>query len=68
MDPEGSGAPLELTPGRGSFARLDYATLVTAGVSWPYYKNRYTWPWFGNNHWIANQWLDQTDPGFGGRA
>jgi len=68
VDPEGSGAPLELKPDGGSFARLDYATLVTAGVSWPYYKNRYTWPWFGNNHWIANQWLDQTDPGFGGRA
>ena len=67
VKPDGSG-PLELKPDTAAFARLDYATLITAGVSWPYYKNRYTFPWFGNQHWAANQWLDQDDPSFQGRA
>ncbi len=67
VKPDGSG-PLELKPNTAAFARLDYATLITAGVSWPYYKNRYTWPWFGNDHWTANQWLDRDDPSFQGRA
>ena len=68
VDPSGSGEPLELTPETAAYARLDYATLITAGVSWPYYKNRYSFPWFGNNHWSANQWLDQDDPSYEGRA
>ena len=67
VKPDGSG-PLELKPDTAAYARLDFATLITAGVSWPYYKNRYTFPWFGNNHWIANQWLDEDDPSFQGRA
>ena len=67
VKPDGSG-PLELKPETAAFARLDYATLITASISWPYYKNSYTWPWFGNNHWIANQWLDQDDPSYEGRA
>ena len=67
VKPDGSG-PLALTPDTAAFARLDYATLITAGVFWPYYKNSYTFPWFGNNHWAANQWLDQDDPSFQGRA
>ncbi len=67
MKPDGSG-PLELTPDTAAFSRLDYATLVSAAVSWPYYKNRYTFPWFGNNHWLANAWLDENDPSFGGRG
>ncbi len=67
VKPDGSG-PLELKPNTAAFARLDYATLVIVGVSWPYYKNRYTFPWFGNNHWIANAWLDRDDPSFQGRA
>ena len=66
VKPDGSG-PLELKPDTAAFARLDYATLITLSVSWPYHKNNYTWPWFGNNHWIANQWLDQNDPTFEGR-
>ena len=68
MDPSGNGQPLELKPDTAAFARLDYGTLITAGVSWPYYKNRYTFPWFGNNHWTANAWLDRDDPSFSGRA
>jgi peptide/nickel transport system substrate-binding protein len=67
VKPDGSG-PLELKPDSAAFARLDYATLIGAGVSWPYYRNRYTFPWFGNNHWIANQWLDTSDPSYGGRS
>ncbi|MBI1885769.1 MAG: hypothetical protein HYS09_05590 [Chloroflexi bacterium] len=51
----------------GILARVDYASLITADLSWPYYKNRTTWPWFGNNHWLANVWLDKSDPTFQGR-
>ncbi len=54
-------------PGPAAFARLDYASLVTASISWPYFKNRITWPWFGNNHWAANIWFDRNDPSFQGR-
>ncbi|MEE8347706.1 MAG: ABC transporter substrate-binding protein, partial [Dehalococcoidia bacterium] len=66
VKPDGSG-PLELKPDTAAFARLDYGTLIGTGVSWPYFKNRYTFPWFGNNHWTANQWLDRDDPSFQGR-
>ncbi len=68
VNPDGSGAPLELKPDTAAFARLDYATLNTPSVSWPYYKNRYTFPWFGNQHWASNVWLDQDDPSYEGRA
>ena len=67
VKPDGSG-PLDLKPNTAAFARLDYATLIAATVAWPYFKNRYTAPWFGNNHWIANEWLDRDDPSFAGRA
>jgi ABC-type transport system substrate-binding protein len=67
VKPDGSG-PLDLKPDTAAFARLDYATLVTAGIAWPYYKNRYAFPWFGNNHWFANQWLDRNDPSISGRG
>ncbi len=67
VKPDGSG-PMELKPNTAAFARLDYATLVGAAVSWPFFKNRYTFPWFGNNQWIANQWMDTNDPSYGGRA
>jgi peptide/nickel transport system substrate-binding protein len=67
VKPDGSG-PLDLKPNTAAFSRLDYGTLIGAGVSWPYYKNRYEWPWFGNNEWIANQWLDTSDPSYGGRT
>jgi len=67
MKPDGSGPAENLAPTSAAHARLDYATLVTAGVSWPYYRNRTGWPWFGNNHWGANQWLDKDDPSYSGR-
>lgn len=68
VDPAGSGEPLELKPDSSALARLDYATLINSAVSWPYYRNRYSFPWFGNNHWTANQWLDRNDPSYQGRA
>ncbi|MDO8614006.1 MAG: ABC transporter substrate-binding protein [Dehalococcoidia bacterium] len=67
MKPDGSGPAETLATTSAAHARLDYATLVTAGVSWPYYRNRYGWPWFGNNHWGANVWLDRDDPSYEGR-
>jgi ABC-type transport system substrate-binding protein len=47
--------------------RLEYATPSGGGISWPYYKNRTSWPWFGNTFWIANAWLDKNDPSYQGR-
>jgi len=67
MKPDGSG-PLELKPTTAAYARLDYATLIIAYVSWPYLMNRMTFPWFGNNHWIANYWLNREDKSWKGRA
>jgi ABC-type transport system substrate-binding protein len=67
VKPDGSG-PLDLKPDTAAFARLDYATLIMATVAWPYYKNHYTFPWFGNNEWISNMWLDTSDSFYGGRA
>ncbi len=50
------------------YARLDYAAFITSGVSWPYYKNRVTFPMiFGNSQWYANVWLDRDDPSYEGR-
>ncbi|HEU4760525.1 MAG TPA: hypothetical protein VFT91_11180, partial [Dehalococcoidia bacterium] len=51
-----------------SYVRLDYATLIGAGVSWPYFKNRVSFPWFGNSYWNANVWLDKNDASYQGRA
>jgi|FLYL01.1.fsa_nt_gi ABC-type transport system substrate-binding protein len=48
-------------------ARLDYACPGGGAVSWPYYKNRTSWPWFGNQYWVANVWFDKNDPSFAGR-
>ncbi len=51
-----------------AYARLDYAAFITSGVSWPYLKNRVTFPMiFGNSHWNANVWLDRDDPSYEGR-
>lgn len=51
----------------GAYAALPYATLVQASVSWPYYKNRVSFPWFGNSYWLANVWLDRNDAAYVGR-
>ncbi len=47
--------------------RLDYATPGGGGVSWPYFKNRTSWPWFGNQYWVSQAWFDKNDPSFQGR-
>jgi peptide/nickel transport system substrate-binding protein len=52
---------------RGAHARSDYATPRTASVSWPYFKNRVTFPWFGSSYWSANVWLDKNDESYRGR-
>jgi peptide/nickel transport system substrate-binding protein len=58
---EGDGLQL------GAHARSDYATPRTASVSWPYFKNRVTFPWFGSSYWSANVWLDKNDESYRGR-
>ncbi|MBI2912469.1 MAG: ABC transporter substrate-binding protein [Chloroflexi bacterium] len=61
-----NGKPLDPIP-PAAYSRLDYAAPAGPGVSWPYYKNRVSFPWFGNNQWIANIWLDTSDPSYQGR-
>jgi ABC-type transport system substrate-binding protein len=56
------------TPGKAAFSRLDYAAPGGGGVSWPYLKNRTSWPWFGNSYWNAELWLDKTDATFQSRS
>ena len=58
---EGDGLQL------GAHARSDYATPRTATVSWPYFKNRVAFPWFGSSYWSANVWLDKNDASYHGR-
>ncbi len=47
--------------------RVDYAAPGGGSISWPYLKNRVTFPWFGNSQWTANVWIDQNDPSYSGR-
>lgn len=47
--------------------RLDYACPGGGSVAWPYVKNRSSWPWFGNQYWVAEVWFDKSDPSFAGR-
>lgn len=50
------------------YARIDYAAFITSGLSWPYLKNRVTFPMvFGTTQWNANVWLDRNDPSYAGR-
>lgn len=51
----------------GTLARLDYAAPGGGAISWPYFKNRTSWPWFGNSYWNANIWFDRNDPSWQGR-
>jgi peptide/nickel transport system substrate-binding protein len=51
----------------GANIRLDYATPGGGGISWPYYKNRTSWPWFGNQYWVSEVWFDKNDPSYEGR-
>jgi peptide/nickel transport system substrate-binding protein len=47
--------------------RPNYAAPGGGTISWPYFKNRVSFPWFGNSYWNANIWLDQIDPSYQGR-
>ena len=47
--------------------RPNYAAPGGGTISWPYYKNRVSFPWFGNSFWNANIWLDRNDPSYQGR-
>jgi hypothetical protein len=46
---------------------LDYATPGGGTITYPYFKNRTSWPWFGNQYWVAQMWFDKNDPSFEGR-
>lgn len=48
--------------------RPNYAAPGGGAISWPYYKNRVSFPWFGNSYWGANIWLDKNDPSYQGRS
>ncbi|TMB95119.1 MAG: ABC transporter substrate-binding protein, partial [Chloroflexi bacterium] len=60
-------ANTDLTKTPAVHARLDYAAPGGGTIAWPYVKNRTGWPWFGNNYWTAQVWLDHNDPSFQGR-
>lgn len=51
----------------GAHNRIDYACPGGGGIAWPYIKNRSSWPWFGNQYWVAQTWFDKSDPSFDGR-
>jgi ABC-type transport system substrate-binding protein len=51
----------------GANCRIDYACPGGGAVSWPYFKNRTSWPWFGNQYWVSEVWFDKNDPSFNGR-
>jgi len=50
-----------------ALTRLEYAAPGGGTISWPYMKNRSSFPWFGNSYWGAEVWLDQSDPTYQGR-
>lgn len=51
----------------GTLCRIEYAAPGGGSISWPYLKNRTSWPWFGNQYWAANIWIDKNDPSYSGR-
>ena len=50
-----------------ALARIEYAAPGGGSISWPYLKNRTSWPWFGNQYWVANVWIDKNDRSYEGR-
>ena len=48
-------------------ARIDYACPGGGSIRWPYAKNDTSWPWFGNQYWVAEGWFDHNDPSFADR-
>jgi peptide/nickel transport system substrate-binding protein len=51
----------------GAHMKLDYATPGGGSISWPYFRNRSSWPWFGNQYWVSEVWFDKNDPSYQGR-
>jgi len=47
---------------------LIWVSTINSSVYWPYRKNRWYAPWFGNTFHRADEWVDQNDPSFQGRA
>ncbi|HJX62080.1 MAG TPA: ABC transporter substrate-binding protein [Dehalococcoidia bacterium] len=48
-------------------ARLDWVGDISRGPRWPYVKNRWFAPWFGDTYQLVHAWLDSTDPTYKGR-
>jgi ABC-type oligopeptide transport system substrate-binding subunit len=48
-------------------ARLDWIAEINAALRWPYVRNHYVSPWFGNAFHMADMWLDSQDPLYQGR-
>jgi peptide/nickel transport system substrate-binding protein len=44
-----------------------WVSTINSSVYWPYRKNLWYTPWFGNTFRRANEWMDQSDPAFQGR-
>jgi peptide/nickel transport system substrate-binding protein len=47
---------------------LIWVSTINSDVIWPYVKNQWFAPWFGNSFHRAEQWIDQSDPSFQGRS
>jgi peptide/nickel transport system substrate-binding protein len=45
-----------------------WVSTINSSVAWPYRKNLWYTPWFGNTFHRADEWIDQNDPSFQGRA
>ncbi len=67
MGVDATGKSLE-TESPAAFARLDYAAPSGPDLSWPYYKNRTSFPWFGSSYYNAVIWFDRDDPSYAGRS
>jgi len=52
---------LEILPG------YRYFNEIGRTLARPYVKNGRNWPWYGVACWLANVWLDTTNPDFQGR-
>jgi len=50
-----------------ALVRIEYAAPGGGSISWPYLKNRTSFPWFGNSYWNAEYWLDKSEPSYRGR-
>jgi peptide/nickel transport system substrate-binding protein len=49
-------------------ARLDWLAEINVPVHWPYVRNNWGSPWYGNSFHDADMWIDTQDPLYQGRA